>query len=287
MYEQSFSRSHPGCLVVLLDRSHSMDEPWGASGLTLAQGAAQAINKILLELCLKSTKEVGGRTRDYFAVAVYGYGACPVAGGEGVESALGGALTGRDIVPLSDLCSNPLPVPEESSIDGGSAGSRVPVWIEPIYGYRTPMCEAIAIAGARVMEWAKAHPDSFPPVVINITDGMVTDSPFKGADLATWAQRLTGIRTKDGAALLFNIFLSRSPEQPRFLPGSAQGLPAPGPELFEISSPLPQPLINYAESNGEPVEPGARGFAFQATFERLVKFLEIGTRVGDIRDRRG
>lgn len=173
MYDQPFSRSHPGCLVVLLDRSDSMSEPWGASGLTLAQGAAQATNKILFELCLKCTKEVGGRTRDFFAVAVYGYGACPVAGGEGVESALGGALTGGGIVPLSDPCSNPLTVPEESSIDAGSVGSWIPVWIEPIHGYRTPMCRAIATVGASIFEWANDHPGSFPPIVINITRGMI------------------------------------------------------------------------------------------------------------------
>ena len=57
-----------------------------------------------------------------------------------------------------------------------------------------------------MFEWAKAFPDSFPPIVINITDGMVTDSPYDGADLGMWAKRLTTIGTGDGQALLFNIF---------------------------------------------------------------------------------
>ena len=66
-----------------------------------------------------------------------------------------------------------------------------PVWVEPVHGYRTPMCQAVAVAGAHVYEWASAHPDSFPPIIINITDGMVTDSPYEGATLDEWAQRLS------------------------------------------------------------------------------------------------
>src|SRR6267154_1366666 len=75
----------------------------------------------------------------------------------------------------------------------GAPPSRVPVWVEPVHGYRTPMCQAVAVAGAHVYEWASAHPDSFPPIIINITDGMVTDSPYEGASLDEWAQRLVTI----------------------------------------------------------------------------------------------
>ena len=64
------------------------------------------------------------------------------------------------------------------------------------------------MAGAHVYEWASAHPDSFPPIIINITDGMVTDSPYEGANLEEWAQRLVNIQTSDEPALFFNIFLS-------------------------------------------------------------------------------
>jgi hypothetical protein len=282
MYSQMFSRRTPGCIVVLLDRSESMKMPWGASGFTLAQGAARALNNILLELCIKATKEPGAGPRHYFDFAVYGYGVCPRSGGEGVESALGGALAGRDIVPLPDLYSNPLAIREEPLIDAVSVTSRIPVWVEPEHNYRTPMCQAIATAGAQVFEWANRHQDSFPPIVLNITDGMVTDSPYEGADLREWVQRLTGIGTRDGNALLFNIFLSPDSSEPRMFPATAYGLPAPGPELFEISSPLPATMIDNARSIGLVVEPGARGLGFQANLEMLVRFLEIGTRVVDL-----
>ncbi|MDQ2706919.1 MAG: hypothetical protein M3Z25_04480 [Actinomycetota bacterium] len=47
---------------------------------------------ILLDLCIKSTKAVGGSLRDYFHTMVLGCGAQSVAGGEGVESAFGGGV---------------------------------------------------------------------------------------------------------------------------------------------------------------------------------------------------
>ncbi|SDY14655.1 hypothetical protein SAMN05660209_02101 [Geodermatophilus africanus] len=281
MYDQTFSRQNPGCIVVLLDRSESMGAQWRNSGMTLADGAARAINRLLLDLCIKSTKEVGGAVRDYFHVLVLGYGASPVAGGEGVESAFGGRLTGRGIIPLSDLASAPLAILEEPSVDAMAAVTRVPIWVEPVFGYRTPMCEAIAVAGAHVFEWVEAHPDSFPPIVINITDGLVTDSPYDGADLTEWAKRLTTVETVDGPTLLFNVFLS-SEGDPAFFPTSGHAFPEPGPQLFDMSSVLPAPMVRHAQAAGVPVQPGARAMCFNADLEALVKFLEIGTRVAEI-----
>jgi hypothetical protein len=284
MYQQAFSRTTPGCIVFLVDRSDSMKAAWAGSGLSLAQGAARAINKILLELCVKSTKEQGGALRCYFYVGVYGYGACPAAGGEGVESALPGPLAARGIVPLPELADHPIAVREEPSPDPVANPSKVPVWIEAYHGYRTPMCQAIALAGAHVYQWAGAFPHSFPPIVINITDGMVTDSPHDGADLASWAKRLTAIETTDGPALLFNIFLSPSPAAGIWLPASDRDLPPPGPDLFSISSRLPRPMVDNARATQLEVVADARGLVFNADLAMLVKFLEIGTRF-DVRDR--
>lgn len=283
MYQQTFSRRTPGCIVFLVDRSDSMQQPWAGSGMTLAQGAARAINKILLELCVKSTKEQGGPLRSYFYLGVYGYGLCPGDGREGVESALPGGLAQRGIVPLPELADNAIAVREEPSVDATAVRSRVPVWIEPHHGHRTPMCQAMALAGGHIHHWAGAFPDSFPPIVINITDGMVTDNPYQGADLTTWARRLSTVQTGDGPALLFNIFLSPTAGQPVWFPSPGVDLPEPGPALLSISSPLPEPILRNALARNIPVRPGARGFAFNADLAMLVAFLEIGTRF-EVRD---
>lgn len=279
MYQESISRKRPGCIIFMLDRSDSMSRSWGGSE-TLAEGAARAINSILLELCLRAQKGQG-LSYHYFDIGMIGYGLRPMAGGEGVESAFGGTLAGRNLVPLPELRDNPIAVRPVVSQDAGPP-ARAPVWVEPMQGYRTPMCEAIAIAGLHVFEWAQAHPESFPPIIINITDGFVTDSPYEGATLDEWAERLTGIGTQDGPALLFNIFLAPEPNLV-MLPATDAGLPSPGPDLFRISSVLPPPMVLSAQNAGITPPSGARGFAFNADSTMLVKFLEIGTRV-EMRD---
>jgi hypothetical protein len=260
-----------------------MKQTWGNSRETMAEGAARALNETLLELLFTSQGEPG-KARHYFDVGIFGYGLRPVAGGEGVEPAFGGKLAGQPLVALPDLRDNPIAVRETPSVDAGAPPSRVPVWVEPVYGHRTPMCQAVAVAGAHVYEWARAHPDSFPPIIINITDGMVTDSPYEGAGLDEWAQRLVNIQTSDGPSLLFNIFLSPAGSaNPVMFPATDRGLPPPGPDLFRLSSLLPPPMVANAHSSGIPVEPGARGFGFNADAYNLVRFLEVGTRV-DVRD---
>jgi hypothetical protein len=277
VYEQSFSRSAPGCIVFLIDRSDSMLQKWTSSGTTLAEGAARAINKILLELCVKATKENGGIMRDYFYVGCYGYGFCPSTGGEGVESALPAPFAPRGIVPLRELADR-MTVREEPSVDEMSPPSRMPVWIEPYYGFRTPMCEAIAKVGQHIYEWSKAFPTSFPAIVCNVSDGMVTDSPYQGGDLAEWARRLTTIQTDDGPTLLLNVFLSPNRAPIVSFPSSADTLPEPRALLFSISSPLPDPMKENARSAQINVAEGARGLVFNADLATLVTFLEIGTR---------
>jgi hypothetical protein len=278
MYEQSISRKRPGCIVFLLDRSDSMKRPWNRGGETLAQGAATAINGILMELCLRAQKG-SGVFYHYFDVGIFGYGVRPLAGGEGVESAFGGPLANRTLVPIGEVRDNPLGMREIASVDLG-ATVRMPVWVEPMYGYTTPMCQAIAVAGEHVYEWAQAHPDSFPPIIINITDGIVTDDPYDGASLGDWAKRLSSITTLDGEALLFNIFVAPEGAAEVVFPATGMGLPHPGPGLFEISSPLPGQMLRNAASVGLPTAPGSRGFAFNVTDSAmLVKILEIGTRI--------
>jgi hypothetical protein len=277
MYQASISRKNPGCIVFLLDRSDSMRRGWGYGQETLAEGATAALNKILLDLVLDSARGVD-RVDYFFDIGIFGYGVRPVGGGEGVESAFGGKLQDQPLVRLPALAANPLTVRQVPSTDPVAPATRVPVWVQPAAGYRTPMCQAIAVAGGHVMDWAWAHPDSFPPVIINITDGFVTDSPYEGADLGEWAKRLTSIQTNDGPALLFNVYLSPTGENGTLFPASSYGLPEPGPELFRISSVLPPPMIANALNKGIAASAGARGFVFNADLPTLDTFMETTLR---------
>jgi hypothetical protein len=46
-----------------------------------------------------------------------------------------------------------------------------------------------------------------------------------------------------------------------------------------MSSPLPAGIQKEAKAEGYSIEPGARGFVFNADAEALINFLDIGTRV--------
>jgi hypothetical protein len=277
-YEKPISTKDPGCLIVLFDRSASMRRTWANTQETLADGVARTLNELLLELLFASLKEPG-KFRYYFDVGVFGYGVRPVAGGEGVESAFGGALAGKPLVALPELRDNPLAIREVPSVDVGVPPVRAPVWVEPASGHRTPMCQALAVARKHAHDWASGHPDSFPPVVINITDGMVTDSPYEGASIEEWAQRLFDIQTTHGPLLLFNIFLSRMATNAVMFPATDSDLPEPSRVLFRISSPIPPSMAARAKSAGMPLQAGARGWGLNADAKMLVRFLEIGTRV--------
>lgn len=263
-----------------------MKDAWKGSGISLAQGSAQALNKLLYELVAMATKGPDD-VRNYCDIGVWGYGIRPVAFGEGVEPAFSGGLAGQTLVPLNVLADNPLELAEQSVIGDPGAVARVPIWVKPAHGYQTPMCAAIAEVGAHVKNWSLKHPNSFPPIVINMTDGWVSDSPFKGTDLIGWAQRLTGISTADGATLLLNVFLSKSAQSPVYYPSTSGKLPDPGPLLFEASSLLPPRMIASAAQEGIRVSEGARGLVFNADLMALVKSLKIGTGLTSGADRIG
>lgn len=277
MYDQHIDRSHPGCIVVLLDQSGSMREvvPDG-SGRSKAEALAEAINSLLYELCLRSIKDGTEGPRHYYDVAVLGYG------GTGVRSAFGGALAGRSLVPIVDVANHPLRV--EERLTGHAAappagdpamprGARMPVWIDARAAGGTPMGAALDAAGATVAPWVQAHPGSFPPIVVNISDGAATDG-----DPMVWARRIRSLSTADGPVLLFNLNLSARGGDALFFPSRADALPNDHARtLFEMSSPLPPHMCQLAGAQGMLVRTGARGYVFNADVDALVRFLQIGT----------
>jgi hypothetical protein len=270
--------------MILLDRSGSMNERT-RGGRTLSEGAADAVNRLIFELAKRAQKEKGAPPVHYFDIGVFGYGQSALRADEAVETAFGHLYHGQPLVALPDLATRPLRV-ADVSMNEDLPSVRMPIWIEPVAGSSTPMCEAMATAGKHVAEWARDHPDSFPPIVMNITDGMVTDSPFQGADLAEWSNRLRTLQTSDGPALLFNLYLSPGGESTKFFPSTGEGLPAPGRVLFDLSSELPPYAVTAAHGKGFEIAPGARGLVFNAGMEALAHFLNIGTPTTKLMDDR-
>lgn len=284
-YTAEISRTDPACLVFLLDRSSSMDDPIGTdpaadrpepAPVRKADVVADSLNRLLFELSVRCAKEEG--VRDYFHIAVLGYG-------HTVGSALSGALAGRELVPLSEIVAHPARFDAKvRKVPDGAGGEvtrtvELPVWIEPQASGGTPMCEALAAASRIVRTWVDLHPDGFPPIVVNLTDGESTDG--NPAEAAT---RLRFHVTGDGEALLFNLHISSTRAAPVEFPGPKEELPDQYAQLLALmSSELPPGMRAYATEQGHDVADGARGFVFNADMSAVVQFLDIGTRAADLR----
>lgn len=277
-YTAEISRTNPSCLLFLIDRSGSMEDPFGAgeSNRSKADGVADAINRLLQNLVIKCAKSEG--VRDYYDVGVIGYG-------NQVGPAFGGPLAGQDLVPISRIADSPERVEERTRKTDDGAGGLVdqtvkfPVWFDAVAKGGTPMCEAFQRAQSTLSGWIAGHAASFPPIVINITDGESTDG-----DPTSAADGVKALSTDDGNVLLFNVHLSSQRATPVEFPDSASQLPDKYAELlFEMSSPLPSYVRGAAAAEGYAVTDGSRGFVFNADIVSVIRFLDIGTRPSNLR----
>jgi hypothetical protein len=277
-YSAEISRGNPTCMLFLIDRSGSMADPFGGgeSGQKKADGVATAVNRLLQNLCIKCAKEEG--VRDYFHVGVIGYGTQ-------VGPAFSGALAGKELVGIGEIAEKPARVETRTKkVEDGVGGLidqpvRFPVWFEPLADGGTPMCQALDQARQVLQGWLAQHPNCFPPVVINITDGESTDGNPVSA-----ANALKGMGSNDGQVLLFNLHLSSQKRAAIEFPSSEEQLPDQfATLLFQMSSPLTPFMISGAQQEGYALTEGARGFAFNADLVATIKFLDVGTRPANLR----
>jgi hypothetical protein len=242
-----------------------------------ADAAATVLNKFLQNLVIKCS--LGEEIRDYFDVGVIGYGAS-------VGPAFVGALSGRDLVKISEIGKAPARIEERGKrVDDGTGGLveqkvRIPIWFEPVANGGTPMCQALSKAAEIISGWTSRNQMGFPPVVVNVTDGESSDGePSSRADAVKAAM------TTDGSALLFNIHLSsKGPDKAIEYPDSDGALPDDFAKmLFGMSSPLTDSMQAFAKQKGHNITGVARGFVYNADLTSLIEFIDIGTRPANLR----
>ena len=277
MYRAEISRDYPTVLLFLLDQSDSMSGVLGGGKdavMRKDESAADVINKMLDAFVHRCS--TGEDIRNYFDIGVIGYGREK----DWVGPVFEGALEGRDLVSIGELGNNPAKVEEREKLTPDGAGgvvkikTKFPTWFSPTAGWNTPMCKALEYTFGVLEGWVKNHADSYPPIVVNITDGQSTDG-----DPTEMAFRLTSLSTDDGNVLLFNCHLSEAPSAPILFPDDHANLPDDFAKLlFNISSVFPESTRILAASEGFSVSPNSRGFVFNADFVNLYKFLDIGTR---------
>jgi hypothetical protein len=278
-YSAEISRRHPSCFLFLVDRSGSMAESFDASNgeqLQKAQVVADAVNRLLDSLGQRCVK--GNEIYDYFDVGVIGYN-------NEVAPALDGSLSGKAIAPISEIYENPAELDRRThKIADGKGGvvevsNDFPIWFQPTAEGGTAMCRVFEMARDLLQEWVNEHPQSYPPTVINITDGESTDG-----DPGNAVHRLKELHTNDGSVLLYNIHLSSEFAEQISFASTADVLQDPYAKLmYELSSLLPKAARNAAEKEGYKVSTESRAFMFNADPVKLIQFLDIGTRTDNLR----
>jgi len=278
-YQAEISRTNPACILFLIDQSGSMCASWGGGAAkSKADGVADIINRLLQELVLRCAKTEG--VRDYFHVGVVGYGSH-------TGPAFGGALAGKELVPVSQVGDNPCEIEDRTKKVADGAGGlvdlniRFPIWFKPVASGGTPMRQAFTVAVSIVRQFLAKFPHCFPPIVINLTDGDSTDG-----DPADLMRQLTALASTDGQVLLFNFHISAAGGGQIAFPHSPEQLPSDrfARLLFDGASELTSYMREMAQADhGMPLPSGARGYVFNADSVLMIQALDIGTRVDNLR----
>jgi uncharacterized protein YegL len=270
-YTAEISRANPACFIILLDQSGSMSDPFGGEKQgSKSEELASAINRLLQELIIKCSKDLS--MYRYFAVSIIGYGSS-------VGPVLGGALSGQPLVWIDEIYANTLRVDEISRrVSDGAGGlvevkANMPIWFDPVASNGTPMCQAFQFALTLAQNWVIEHPTSYPPIVINISDGESTDG-----DPTPIAAKIKSLQVQDGNALIMNLHLSSSRAPAIHFPDTNASLPDQYAELlYNMSSELPSGMRETASNLGYKLKVGSRAFVFNARIEDAIEFLNIGT----------
>jgi hypothetical protein len=282
-YNQAWGGANPGCLILLLDQSGSMSDPFGYSqagaGRRKCDMVATVLNGFLNELIVTNTiakKDGTVEVRPRADIAVLSYE------GSSVRSALSGSLAVSDFVSLTELQMNPITIEQRKRKEIDETGQEFevpvafPIWVKPMAGGGTPMCAALRRARDLAEEWAASHPRNYPPVVINVTDGVATDGNPRGI-----AEQITQVRTNDGQALLFNVHITDLNIAPITYPVSEDELPNDkyAHLLLSMSSIIPETSRMLLSSMlNQPIQPGARGLIFNgdaASVRQMFVFASV------------
>lgn len=276
-YTQSWASYQPGCMIFLLDQSGSMAEKFGqmqaGRDRRKCDAVATVLNSFLNELVLTNTIPKPDGTPDVRPradICVLGYE------GSNIDPILTGGLAGKDFVTLPELQLHPADIEMRKQKDMDDTGAEIevqvpfPIWVRPKAGGGTPMCTALRRARDLAAQWVRNYPNSYPPVIINVTDGAATDGDPTGI-----AREISHISTSDGQALLFSVHLTNLSDPPVAYPVNEGELPNDkyAKLLFSISSIIPETSRALLETLlGRPVPPGARGLIFNgdATSVRLM-----------------
>ena len=279
-YTAQITRNTPTAFIFLIDQSVSMQNYTTLYGeeMPMAEAVARIVNHQLNELVLRCIK--GSETRDYYDIAIIGYG-------EKAYSGWKGELEGRDFVKPSELKEHPYKKITTKKETRTRKGVKV-VEVEEVQWIEAEATEgwtrvhlAFEKAKGLLDEWMEKHHDKdcYPPTIINITDG-----EFNGATkeyVLQQANELKSMFTNDGNVILFNIHISANKAVCVTCPASKDevSFSSLATTMYEMSSLLPMRYSDrIADLRGDGT-PNNRytAMSINADMSTLIQLMDIGT----------
>ena len=280
MYKRSITRISRSAVIIAIDGSISMQE-WTMfhnTRMRKMEAAALIANFAIDELVIRSTRS--GIMRDYYDIAVLQYY------DEYIEPIIGSENGGMvHISSLYDSVPQPVCYNLCQEAENGTL-TTMPMtlneWVKPkAYGI-APMYEALVHIKDLVTKWCEdnANRASFPPLVINITDGCCSDA--EADDILDIANSIKSIGTKDGSTLILNVYLANEADDTTniLFPALCDNFSHDHDcqMLYEMSSTLPDELEdNMDEILGCSGGGAYKCFARNASICEILSLTDIGT----------
>lgn len=252
-YTQVISPETPILVVIAIDQSGSMNEAFTNCSMIVSKSeiASMIASSIIEELITRSCH--ADKSRHYFDLSVVGY-------------------SRYDVYPL--LCDSCHPVPAaifENSrpelirrtieyITPDNHLRLVPeayyAWIKPKAAGTTAMLEMLDSVYNIVSDWCECRQNhrSFPPIVINITDGL-DDLEYTNMHYQK-SNRIKELGTDDGKVIFINVCIDSCPREERlYFPSEKDIKPSQqAAMLARMSSKLPSMFNSlHKKHNGKVV----------------------------------
>lgn len=268
-YMAEIRRDQPTAFVFLIDQSGSMNSH------NKANICADAINYLLNETINISTKE--GGLRNYIDIALIGYG----------KEKESNFLLNDGFMTIQNL-SQKFVRTEKTTIIKKVRNTElkeekeIKIWVEPLASGATPMGNAFEKTYQVLKNWIDTHPDSFPPVVINISDGQPTDA--KDEEMLEKALKIKNLQTKDGNILLFNCHLGQNENDGVIFPQNRNELPQNDKYatlMYDMSSSLPPQFYKkVSQVKNQDIDETKQivAMSYNADSTYFLGLLEVGTR---------
>ena len=279
MYTQDITRQHRIAIVIAIDQSCSMSGLMRLNGdnYPKAEVVSMVTGRLIDELIMRSHRD--GEYRHYYDIALVGYS------GEKVYSLLGNEL---DLYPITALAGREVRrttyALNYNTIHCGVQQFKesVSLWVEPCSQGATPMYKMITKVTELVKRWCakEENRESFPPIVINITDGEASDANYEMLRIA--AKNLKSTGTQDGNTIFANIHISSDTNHPPILFPNSRDVPLAIRQahlMMDMSSIMPETfhhdICKYSSSRSQPPY---IAMSYNASMSELVVMLNIGTR---------